>query len=820
MSDITKNWSKAKDGTVYTSFWSLAPEFWSHFNHKPTTLEASTTNVVSHTSVAESSTEIHCSTCNSKFENQKAFKTHCASSWHVHNLKSSLKGKSSITLEQFSESNIKDDDSENEVELQPSAEDLKNIRNDEESEIETSEDSDYNQSSSEEDNDDESQAVPRRIIPFLTLAPHGAAIFNPSLFTRSAIRSRLLDDEEKVFADLYKHWSTSTRVCVALIRAGRFAGCIFENGQTLIHTVITTYAVRRKAGGAQSSHDGSKGKAKSVGASLRRAGEEQLKRKVRVLLNKEWADLIHGCGLVFVSSSNTVDEVIFDDSTKERSENILKDARKNEDTAASFAPFRKHSDSRLRPVTVQIEKPTFGECKRVYEEVQKVKWMPMETLQETQETARKAIEQRRQERLKKKLLKIASRTQKKSKAANHQEDKGKVEEKEQFVLPSSLPPFHTACSRHGSLNLVLWTLVRVLMEEKRARTIGEGWREVVSTVRIKSGHNDTDDDSLQFWDQFFLNKMLAAQPQNAEDDDDEDEEAEQKKDDFDFSDPQVLAGMLAKEIENLSIRPFSSTCLPVEATSPPCVSLRSALSLILNSIDGDLINDFLLFDSSSLSGGRDWRMVRDSLGRTALHVACDDARPDVVALLLTVGGFDPSLIDLKGRNAWMCASTNYNIHTSFILGKDKKTDLVTPAQLEAVRDTMRRCRGLMGEDEKKLGFSWSAVGVGEPVDARSERERLLREKEKKREARRKKRVKQKAKKEEEQKLKAKEEQEKKEREEMEKKMNSCLICQKVFNPKTAIERLGYKYCSTDCSYKHMRQLAADAAEARMKAQQK
>lgn len=91
------------------------------------------------------------------------------------------------------------------------------------------------------------------------------------------------------------------RHAVLLLSAGHFAACIFgKNGRVEQHRTCKRYVVRGKQGGAQGGHDKKGGKAKSIGAQMRREGEKKLAEDVRKVM-LEWADLLQKCDAVFVS---------------------------------------------------------------------------------------------------------------------------------------------------------------------------------------------------------------------------------------------------------------------------------------------------------------------------------------------------------------------------------------------------------------------------------------------------------------------------------------------------------------------------------------
>ena len=75
-------------------------------------------------------------------------------------------------------------------------------------------------------------------------------------------------------------------VLVLLLRSGRFAAGIFRGSQCLVHRACQRYTVRKGQGKAQSAQDGSR-RPKSMGAQLRRAGEENLQQDIRDTM-QEW----------------------------------------------------------------------------------------------------------------------------------------------------------------------------------------------------------------------------------------------------------------------------------------------------------------------------------------------------------------------------------------------------------------------------------------------------------------------------------------------------------------------------------------------------
>lgn len=104
--------------------------------------------------------------------------------------------------------------------------------------------------------------------------------------------------------------------------------------------VLRRYTVRAKAGGSQSSHDGQGKNAKSVGAMLRRYGEQALTEDVRAIL-KDWNAHLQSCGLIFISCPKTMRSVLFEEGLKDKDTPL-----KRTDPRVRLVPFMvRHSSS-------------------------------------------------------------------------------------------------------------------------------------------------------------------------------------------------------------------------------------------------------------------------------------------------------------------------------------------------------------------------------------------------------------------------------------------------------------------------------------------
>ncbi|GMI25575.1 hypothetical protein TeGR_g4490 [Tetraparma gracilis] len=164
-------------------------------------------------------------------------------------------------------------------------------------------------------------------------------------------------------------------VLVLLLRSGRFAAGIFQPSpnhaaspaRCLAHKATTHYTVRKGQGGAQSSNDGAKGKAKSVGSQLRRAGEESLRLDVQAFLEENRGHLGR-CGHLFLSVPNKMKKDFFGGGLVAR------------------------DDGRIRGVPMTVKRPSFDAVKHVYEQLMVGKRRPL-----TREEVREITGERRRD---------------------------------------------------------------------------------------------------------------------------------------------------------------------------------------------------------------------------------------------------------------------------------------------------------------------------------------------------------------------------------------------------------------------------------------
>jgi len=111
---------------------------------------------------------------------------------------------------------------------------------------------------------------------------------------------------------------------VFLLSGGKFAACIFgASGCLMRHKVLKRYVVRGKQGGSQSSHDKKGGKAKSIGAQMRREGEKRLAEDVQDLLSS-WCEELRSCRVILVSLPAQKKSLVFGDWLNPRDPRVRK----------------------------------------------------------------------------------------------------------------------------------------------------------------------------------------------------------------------------------------------------------------------------------------------------------------------------------------------------------------------------------------------------------------------------------------------------------------------------------------------------------------
>lgn len=145
-------------------------------------------------------------------------------------------------------------------------------------------------------------------------------------------------------------------VLVVLLRSGRFAAGIFQGQKCLVHRACQRYTIRGKQGKAQSTQDGSR-RPKSMGAQLRRQGEENLQQDIKETM-EQWKSQIANTSLILLSCPKAMRKYLFE--------------------AIDPSVIAKN-DSRLRRLPLDIGKPIFENVSiahQVMMSVQLRQWVP------------------------------------------------------------------------------------------------------------------------------------------------------------------------------------------------------------------------------------------------------------------------------------------------------------------------------------------------------------------------------------------------------------------------------------------------------------
>eukprot|EP00250_Pteridium_aquilinum_P014954 c22301_g1_i1 orf=90-2060(+) len=146
---------------------------------------------------------------------------------------------------------------------------------------------------------------------------------------------------------------------IVLSRGGHFAACVFDpkKGSILAHKTYHRYVVRAKAGGKQSTKDGTGRASKSAGASLRRHNEASLQREIRELL-ASWKGYLKAASCIFVHAPSRNSQVLF---------------------GGDDAPVNR-SDERVCNVPITTRRPTFKEAKRIFNELLTITYQKVESI--------------------------------------------------------------------------------------------------------------------------------------------------------------------------------------------------------------------------------------------------------------------------------------------------------------------------------------------------------------------------------------------------------------------------------------------------------
>lgn len=280
-----------------------------------------------------------CTVCNIGFQDREEQVNHYKCDVHLFNLKQKMKGRPSVSVDEF--------------------EDLSDI-----SSISASDTEDEAESSeAESSSDDEDDHTNADASPHYALVARNKPKISFRLNDQSALvmfrcilhGKRDIPESQQDLLTMVKSIKSEDGWCIILIAAGHFAAAIFKGEQVLAHKTFHRYVVRAKRGTVQSQHDSKGGHAQSAGAGIRRSQEAHFREDIRQLIGVEWREELDKCKCIFLR-------------VPKYNRNILVSNGKDKDNKTTF----NSSDKRLRHIPFMTFRPTFNEIKRTHTLLSKV----------------------------------------------------------------------------------------------------------------------------------------------------------------------------------------------------------------------------------------------------------------------------------------------------------------------------------------------------------------------------------------------------------------------------------------------------------------
>ncbi|CCD22715.1 Vms1p NDAI_0A05600 [Naumovozyma dairenensis CBS 421] len=341
------------------------------------------------------SNSFSCSICDTKFTDRPSQRSHYQTSFHIFNVKRSLKDLPCLTLTEFDKllannktslegpeaSSNSESDSESELEQidekkEENVAQSGDMYESSQSFLDESLEAELQKLSAEEA--DESGSIsclntksPQIYLKSSLLQADDVFGIYKALFDSKSISSPL---------DTLFRWNDDdagiTKIsALFMVGGGHFAGAIVSHQRANIkgnakkqetsfqeqavqfieHKTFHRYTTRRKQGGSQSAMDNAKGKANSAGSTLRRYNEAALRTDIQNLLGT-WAPYLSKCENIFLRASNVQDKQIFLENN-----NIKKD------------------DERLKTFPFTTGRPTLGELRKSWCELTYLKKVPKPT---------------------------------------------------------------------------------------------------------------------------------------------------------------------------------------------------------------------------------------------------------------------------------------------------------------------------------------------------------------------------------------------------------------------------------------------------------
>ncbi|XP_056008477.1 ankyrin repeat and zinc finger domain-containing protein 1-like isoform X2 [Ostrea edulis] len=288
-----------------------------------------------------------CNSCSMEFQSRPDQKEHFKSDWHRYNLQRRLKGKTTLTEDEFEDvcgsvSSISGSDSNSENEdafsvppmLPRSLQLQKEALDSCDSETETGGASEGEMGGA---SDDAARKYPKiffRNSEGLLVSVYRCVVHHKKVKVQN--QSELISMVTNITGEM--KWA------ILMCGGGHFAGAVFDREKLILHKTFHRYVVRAKRGTAQGTRDSQGNAPKSAGASIRRYNETALKEDIKSLL-ESWKVDLESCDRIFIRAPGGNKRIFLHGKS---------------------SPFSKE-DERVRMIPFATRRPTLNEVRRVFE---------------------------------------------------------------------------------------------------------------------------------------------------------------------------------------------------------------------------------------------------------------------------------------------------------------------------------------------------------------------------------------------------------------------------------------------------------------------
>lgn len=289
-----------------------------------------------------------CNSCNMEFQTREDQKDHFKSDWHRYNLQRKLKGKTTLTEEEFDDacggsvSSISGSDSDSETENAPPPRLPRPLQLQQQDDALSSCDSEGEMGGvSEGDTNAALEDSARKYPKIFFRNSEGLLV---SVYRCVVYHKKVKAQNQTELISLIRNIPEEMKWAVLMCGGGHFAGAVFDKEKLVLHKTFHRYVVRAKRGTAQGTRDSQGNTPKSAGASIRRHNEAALKEDIKALL-ESWKSDLASCHKIFIRAPG---------------------GNKRLFLHGKSPPFRK-DDERVRMVPFPTRRPTLNEVRRVFE---------------------------------------------------------------------------------------------------------------------------------------------------------------------------------------------------------------------------------------------------------------------------------------------------------------------------------------------------------------------------------------------------------------------------------------------------------------------